>query len=201
MISEERLVDREKYSEAKLEANFLQASPAFLTANYQNTTHTNGSYTGNPDLAVTALFGNTTKFFVIRHAAFNSLEDTEYSITLPTSQGNISIPQMGRKLSLNGRDSKFHVTDYDIGGVNVLYSTAEIFTWKKYGDKRVLVVYGGPNEEHELAISDAGKADIVEGDDVKSQKKGGATVLHYKTSSERKVVKLENGVYVYLLGK
>lgn len=201
MISEERLVDREKYSEAKLEANFLQASPAFLTANYQNTTHTNGSYTGNPDLAVMALFGNTTKFFVIRHAAFNSLEDTEYSITLPTSQGNISIPQMGGKLSLNGRDSKFHVTDYDIGGVNVLYSTAEIFTWKKYGDKRVLVVYGGPNEEHELAISDAGKADIVEGDDVKSQKKGGATVLHYKTSSERKVVKLENGVYVYLLGK
>lgn len=201
MISEERLVDREKYSEAKLEANFLQASPAFLTADYQNTTHTNGSYTGNPDLAVTALFGNTTKFFVIRHAAFNSLEDTEYSITLPTSQGNISIPQMGGKLSLNGRDSKFHVTDYDIGGVNVLYSTAEIFTWKKYGDKRVLVVYGGPNEEHELAISDAGKADIVEGDDVKSQEKGGATVLHYKTSSERKVVKLENGVYVYLLGK
>lgn len=201
MISEERLVDREKYSEAKLEANFLQASPAFLTADYQNTTHTNGSYTGNPDLTVTALFGNTTKFFVIRHAAFNSLEDTEYSITLPTSQGNISIPQMGGKLSLNGRDSKFHVTDYDIGGVNVLYSTAEIFTWKKYGDKRVLVVYGGPNEEHELAISDAGKADIVEGDDIKSQKKGGATVLHYKTSSERKVVKLENGVYVYLLGK
>lgn len=201
VISEERLVDREKYSEAKLEANFLQASPAYLTAEYQNNTNTNGSYTDNSELAVTALFGNVTKFFVIRHAAFNSLENTDYSITLPASQGNISIPQLGGKLSLNGRDSKFHVTDYDLGGVNLLYSTAEIFTWKKYGDKRVLVVYGGPNEQHELAISDAGKAEVVEGSDVKSDKKGSATVLQFNTSPERRIVKLENGVFVYLLGK
>jgi hypothetical protein len=201
VISEERLVDREKYSEAKLEANFIQASPAYLTATYQNNTNVNGSYTGNADLAVTALYGNVTKFFVIRHAAFNSLEDTDYTITLPTSQGNLTIPQLGGKLSLNGRDSKFHVTDYDLGGVNLLYSTAEIFTWKKYGDKRVLVVYGGPNEEHELAVSDGGKADTIEGSDVKTETKNGATVLHYTTSPERRVVELENGLYVYLLGK
>jgi hypothetical protein len=201
VISEERLVDREKYSEAKLEANFIQASPAYLTAKYQNNTNVNGSYTGNADLAVTALYGNVTKFFVVRHAAFNSLEDTDYSITLPTSQGNISIPQLGGKLSLNGRDSKYHVTDYDLGGVNLLYSSAEIFTWKKYGDKTVLVVYGGPNEEHELAVSDAGKAETIEGSDVTISTKNGATVLHYTTSSERRIVKLENGLYVYLLGR
>ena len=41
VISEERLVDREKYSEAKLEANFIQASPAYLTAQYQNNTNIN----------------------------------------------------------------------------------------------------------------------------------------------------------------
>lgn len=152
-------------------------------------------------MAVTALYGNVTKFFVIRHAAFNSLESTDYKITLPTSQGNISIPQIDGELSLNGRDSKFHVTDYDLGGVNLLYSTAEIFTWKKYGDKRVLVVYGGPNEEHELAVSKGGKAETIEGSDVTTATKNGATVLHYTTSPERKVVKLENGLYVYLLGK
>jgi hypothetical protein len=201
VISEERLVDREKYSEAKLEANFIQASPDYLTATYQNNTNVNGSYTGNADLAVTALYGNVTKFFVIRHAAFNSLEDTDYTITLPTSQGNLSIPQLGGKLSLNGRDSKYHVTDYDLGGVNLLYSTAEIFTWKKYGDKRVLVVYGGPNEEHELAVSNGGKADTIEGSEVKTETKNGATVLHYTTSPERRVVELENGLYVYLLGE
>lgn len=200
VISEERLVDREKYSEAKLEANFIQASPAYLTVQYQNSTNVNGSYTGNADLAVTALYGNVTKFFVIRHAAFNSLENTDYTITLPTNSGNLTIPQLGGKLSLNGRDSKYHVTDYDLGGVNLLYSTAEIFTWKKYDDKRVLVVYGGPNEEHELAVSEGGNAETIEGSDVTTSTKSGATVIHFKTSTDRRVVKLENGLYVYLLG-
>ena len=201
VISEERLVDREKYSEAKLEANFIQASPAYLTAQYQNNTNINGSYTGNADLAVTALYGNVTKFFVIRHAAFNSLENTDYTITLPTNSGNLTIPQLGGKLSLNGRDSKYHVTDYDVGGINLLYSTAEIFTWKKYDDKRVLVVYGGPNEEHELAVSEGGKAETIEGSDVTTSIKNGATIVHFKTSTDRRVVKLENDLYVYLLGE
>ena len=68
VISEDRTVTREKYSEAKLEANFLQASPAYLTAIPQNNTNANGSYTDNPDIAVTALLGNQTKtnFFVVR---------------------------------------------------------------------------------------------------------------------------------------
>jgi hypothetical protein len=79
VISEDRQVSREKYSEAKLEANFLQASPAYLTAIPQNNTHANGSYTNNPEIAVTALLGNRTNFFVIRHAAYNSYESTQFS--------------------------------------------------------------------------------------------------------------------------
>ena len=201
VISEERLVDREKYSEAKLIANFLQASPAWLTAVSQNNHNANGSYTGNDALAVTAVLGNTTGFYVIRHAAYNSLDTTEYSITLPTSQGNITIPQLGGQLSLHGRDSKFHVADYNVGGVNLLYSSAEIFTWKQYGDKRVLVVYGGPGEEHELAVSNGGTARIVEGSGVKSQQRNGATVVQYQTSPNRQVVQLGCGLTVYLLDR
>lgn len=201
VIDEMRTVTREKYSEAKLEANFLQASPAYLTAIAQNNTNANGSYTGNPALTVTALLGgdNITDFFVIRHAAYNSLDTTDYTITLPTNKGNITIPQLGGTLSLHGRDSKFHVTDYDLGGVNLLYSTAEIFTWKKYGDKRVLVVYGGPGEEHELAISGGGHASAPAG--VKTAQKNGATVINYAVSSERKIVTLGCGLTIYLLDR
>lgn len=200
-ISEERLVDREKYSEAKLEANFLQASPAYLTGVYQNNTHPNGSYTGNDALTVTALFSNVTKFFVVRHANYSTLDSTEYSITLPTSKGNVSIPQLGGQLTLHGRDSKWHVTDYDVGGLTLLYSTAEIFTWKKYGDKRVLVVYGGPKEEHELAIANGGNARVVEGSGVRTSKKNGATVLNFQTSPKRRVVQLDCDLYVYVLDR
>lgn len=129
-ITELRTIERENYSELKLQAMFLQSSPAYLSAIPQNNTYANGSYTGNPKIATTALLGNKTNFFVIRHAAYNSLSTDEYKMNLPTSKRNVSIPQLGGSLSLIGRDSKFHVTDYDIGGINMLYSTAEIFTWR-----------------------------------------------------------------------
>lgn len=200
VIDELRGISREKYSEAKLEANFLQASPAFLTAVSQNNHHANASYTGNNDLATTALFGAVTKFFVIRHAAYNSLATTNYQFTFPTSKGNITVPQLGGSLSLHGRDSKWHVSDYDVGGLNLLYSTAEIFTWKKYGGQRVLVVYGGPGEEHELAVSNGGHAKTTTGSGIKTAIKNGATIINYKVGS-RKVVTLNCGLIIYLLGR
>lgn len=127
-ITEERLVTREKYSELKLEANFLRASgSAYLTAVPSNAT--NGSYVNTDALATTPLNGNKTNFYIVRHAAYNTLASTNYKLTVPTSAGNISIPQLSPTLTLNGRDSKIHVTDYDVGGINMLYSSAEIFTW------------------------------------------------------------------------
>lgn len=61
---------------------------------------------------------------------FNSTETTTYKLVLDGSSfGNITVPQLGGSLSLNGRDSKIHVSDYDLGGTTLLYSTAEIFTW------------------------------------------------------------------------
>ncbi|SMR58814.1 unnamed protein product [Zymoseptoria tritici ST99CH_1E4] len=201
VISEERLVGQEKYSQAKLLANFLQASPAYLTAAYQNNTYANGSYTGNSAIATTALFGEVTKFFVVRHAFFNTLESTDYTITLPTSQGNITIPQLGGSLTLHGRDSKVYATDYDVGGANLLYTTAEIFTWKQYGDTKVLILYGGPDETNEFAVSGCGGAKIAEGEDVKIEAKNEAIVVQYSSSSTRKVVEFDNGLWVYLLDR
>ncbi|KAF2145801.1 glycoside hydrolase family 35 protein [Aplosporella prunicola CBS 121167] len=200
VIKENRVIDREKYSELKLQGNFIQASPAYLTAVPANGT-TNGTFTGNPALTVTPLFGEKTNFFVIRHSAYNSLDSTSYRITLPTSAGNITVPQLNGTLSLNGRDSKFHVTDYDVGDYNLLYSTAEIFTQKKYDDKTVLVVYGGPEELHELAFSDATGAKLVEGSGVTIASKNGATVLNWKTTTSRRIVKVEDDLYVYILDR
>ena len=127
-ISEDRTVTREKFSEAKLEANFLKVSPAYLTANPSNSS-TNGSFVNTDAISTASLVGNVTSFYVVRQATYNTLASTDYRLIVPTSQGTISIPQLSDTLTLNGRDSKIHVTDYDIGGSTVLYSTAEIFTW------------------------------------------------------------------------
>jgi hypothetical protein len=201
VIKENRMVDREKYSEAKLEANFVEASPAYITATAGNLT--NSTYTTTTQLSVTPLFGNgsETNFYVLRHANYSDQTTVPYKLLLPTSQGDLTVPQLGGRLTLHGRDSKVHVSDYKVGGHNVLYSSAEIFTWKSYGDRTVLVVYGGPGEHHELAVSKGGEATIVEGSGVKTGKKSGATVLNWETSSSRRIVKLGCGLHIYILGK
>ena len=128
VIAEDRTVSREKYSEAKLEANFLMASPAYLTA-VPTMNGTNGSFVNTNLIATTPLKSNLTGFYVVRHAYYNSTASTNYRLNIATSQGSVSIPQLSSTLTLNGRDSKIHVTDYDMNGWNLLYSSAEIFTW------------------------------------------------------------------------
>ena len=131
-ITEARLVSREKYSEVKLEANFLKVSPAYLTATAEQTT--NGAYVNTKAIATSRLTsklnnGKTTAFYVVRQARYNSLSSQNYRLQVSTSAGHFDIPQHSKTLTINGRDSKIHVTDYDLGGINLVYSTAEIFTW------------------------------------------------------------------------
>ena len=131
-ITEARLVSREKYSEAKLEANFLKVSPAYLTATAEQTT--NGTYVNTKAIATSRLTsklsnGKTTAFYVVRQARYNSLSSQKYRLQVSTSAGQFDIPRYSETLTINGRDSKIHVTDYDLGGINLVYSTAEIFTW------------------------------------------------------------------------
>lgn len=139
-------------------------------------------------------------FYVVRHADYRTTTSASYKLKLKTSVGEVTIPQLGGSLTLHGRDSKIHVVDYPVGKFKLLYSTAEVFTWKDFGDKTVLVVYGGPDEVHEVAVKGDVKGKVVEGDDVKLEKKKGANVLHFKTSSKRRVVQF-GSLHIYILGK
>jgi hypothetical protein len=200
-IREDRQVDREKYSELKLQANFLKVSPAYLTASRGNASDV--TWTTSSDLTVTPASGeNNSKFYFLRHSQYNSLASTSYKLNIPTTAfGNITVPQTnGTSLTLNGRDSKVHVSDYDIGGATLVYSTAEIFTWHKYEDKTVLIVYGGPGETHELVLAVTG-LEMLEGD-VKSMSTRGYTLLNFQADGTRKVAKIgvgSNFIYVYML--
>ncbi|KAI3390459.1 hypothetical protein diail_9576 [Diaporthe ilicicola] len=185
-IRENRGIDREKYSEVKLEAHFLQASAAYLTAIPQNVTR--DEIVSTPDLQVVPVVGNTTRFYVVRHADYASLNTTYYTLTLPTSAGNISVPMMGGQLSLHGRDSKIHVTDYDVGGFNLIYSSAEIFTWKQYGNKTLLILYGGDNEEHEFAVPSSLGTPLFEQSNATTSRYGSMTAIHWHVREARQIV-------------
>ncbi|PGH09195.1 hypothetical protein AJ79_05724 [Helicocarpus griseus UAMH5409] len=193
-IAEDRNITREKYSELKLIGNFMKVSPTFLNAVPGNLSTTD--FTDTPELTVTPLIGRLSKssFFVLRHTDYASLESTTYKLKLPTSVGELTIPQLGGSLTLNGRDSKFHVTDYDVAGTNILYSTAEIFTWKKFGKRKVLVVYGGEGERHELAVSISSDPSLVQGSSEGFAIKlvDDYAVINWETVPERRIVAVED---------
>lgn len=180
-------------------ANFLHASPALASAvpGYNSS----GVYTDSKAITTTPLFGNKTNFYVTRQTKYNTMASNGYKLKVQTSAGNLTLPQLGGRLSINGRDSKIHVTDYDVGGFNLLYSTAEIFTWKKYGSRIVLVVYGGPNEQHELAVSKTSGATSVEGSGVKFATRNGNTILNWHTDAKRRVVRIGSEFYIVIVSR
>lgn len=188
-IRENRGIDREKYSEAKIEAHFLRVSEAYLTAIPQNATST--EFVSTPELRVVPIVGDKTRFYVVRHTDYTSLNRTSYRLNLPTSAGNISVPLLGGDLSLHGRDSKIHITDHDVGGTSLIYSSAEIFTWKTYGNKTLLILYGGGGEEHEFAVpSSLGKPQF-EGSNATTRAYGSFRAVHWLVQERRQVVHFE----------
>lgn len=219
VIAEDRTIQREKYSEAKLEANFLVASPAYLTATTQGNA-TNDTFASSGAIAVTQMKSNVTSFYVVRHADYASNDSTPYKLTVETSKGNTTIPQLSKTLTLNGRDSKIHVVDYDLNGTDLLYSSGEIFTWKAYGSKKVLVLYGGLNETHELAFVTSDTAKVIEGgsanetsdgratsrrstglDGVTTKSANGVLIINWTVQPTRRVVQVGKDIFVYLLDR
>ncbi|KAA8570622.1 hypothetical protein EYC84_000021 [Monilinia fructicola] len=170
-ITENRELTREKYSELKLEANFLKVSPAYLTATVKSAVI--GTYTNSSTLITTPLFGNgtATNFYVVRHADYQTLSLANYKLNLKTSQGDLTIPQLKGSLTLS-----------------------------EFDDKTALVVYGGPNEAHELAVVTKSSAQIVEGSGITTKSTNGSTILNWETSATRRVVKV-GSVFVYILDR
>ncbi|KAK6849720.1 beta-galactosidase [Apiospora arundinis] len=205
VIKEDRTITREKYSELKLEANFMVVSPSYLTA----TPAVNATqiYSDNSDIAITPMINNSTasgSFFVVRHTDYTSLASTSYKLTLPTSQGSLVIPQTNHSLTLNGRDSKIMVTDYDVQGTTLLYSTAEIFTHQSMANgKKVLILYYGPNEFNEFAIKKpAPHFRVIEGGTELSRFESGSRslVLGWPASTTRTIVEVSD-LTIYLLDR
>lgn len=199
-IAEDRQVNREKYSELKLQANFLQVSPAYQTSMPSEGTF--GIFTNTSELVTTELAPSESggTFYIVRHSDWTSQETAKYTLRITSTGRNLTIPQLGGSLSLPGRDSKIHVVDYDVGGVKLHYSSAEIFTWKKSSTKTVLIMYGGMDETHEFAVSSGlGLPSGVEGDGVRSAQQYGSTVVQWDVQSSRRVVHFGETLEVHLL--
>ena len=154
---------------------------------------------------ITPLVGNSTKtaYYVVRQSDYTSTASISYNWKVNTSKGTFDVPQNGDSLSLFGRDSKIHVVDYNISDVNIIYSTTEIFTWKKFETKKVLFVYGEQGESHEMLVDSeaSSSAKLSEGksSDLKLSEEDGTTRINWKISFDRHVVTFDD-MDIYFLG-
>lgn len=199
-IAEDRQITREKYSELKLQANFLQASPEYLIS--QPSEGTFGLYTNTSALATTLLSGSEQNgsFYIVRHADWTSNATVTYQLHVVANRQNITLPQLGGALSLVGRDSKVHVTDYNIGSMRLHYSTAEVFTWKRSMSKTVLILYDGAGETHEFAVAEAlGLPSSIEGNGITSTAIARSVVVQWDVQPARRAVHFGSTLEVHLL--
>ncbi|KAK2608465.1 hypothetical protein QQS21_003035 [Conoideocrella luteorostrata] len=200
-IRENRVIDREKYSEVKLEAQFMKVSPGYITASVGPASTT--LYSNNAGITITPLTGNKTgNFFIARQTDYAATGTVSYTLKLPTANGTLTIPQRGGTLSLHGRDSKIHLTDYPVGDYTLLYTTAEVLTWKKYADKTVLILYGGPDELHEFAVDTTSgvKVTQVDGSSITSHAQSLSTIVQWKTGPKRQFIQVGD-MAIYLLDR
>ncbi|KAK4229542.1 glycoside hydrolase [Podospora fimiseda] len=193
-IAEDRTVAREKYSELKLEANFLKVSPGYLET-YPDPNVSVGVYSENTNLAVTRLFGINGGFYVVRNNDYSSKNTLSYNLRVSTSQGDYLVPTNGKSLALYGRDSKIYVTDYPIGFHTLIHCTAEIFTWKSYHDKTVVVLYGEVGESHELSLAsplDVASRVASPGVNIVTNRSDIAALVSWDTTLYRQYARIDN---------
>ncbi|KAF8467702.1 glycoside hydrolase superfamily [Kalaharituber pfeilii] len=192
-IKEAREITRQKYNEIKLQVRLLMSSPAYLTS-VPASAPKNETWTNNSNLWVTRVADTESK------TSFCGVQ-----AQVPTFLGDVSVAQLGnKKLTLNGRDSKIHLTDYKVGKHDLLYSSGELFTWKVFERTPIAVFYGGAGETHETVfkVKPGTQYTILEGERGVNtiSNKNGLLIINYETNGQT-VVSIGANLIVYLVDR
>ncbi|HEY4093397.1 MAG TPA: beta-galactosidase [Luteibacter sp.] len=108
-----------------------------------------------------------TRFYILRHAeAADTTNDTTHLTLSLRGMGDVRIPQApGTVIRVNGRDSKVFLADYAFGQQDLAYSTSELLTQLRSGDRDIAVFYGRHGEDGEtvLRYPDQPDVEVIEG--------------------------------------
>ena len=79
--------------------------------------------------------------------------NVSFTLTVPTSQGTLTLPRTTEGIALHGRQGKVIITDYAFGAHgSVLYTTAAVFFAGTIGARDVLFLHGFADQTHEFAL-------------------------------------------------
>ncbi|KAF2110271.1 glycoside hydrolase superfamily [Lophiotrema nucula] len=140
---------------------------------------------------------NQGRFYLAENNVTSSRAVTNFALTVNTSAGKVTIPS----LQLNGRESRWVVTDYPIGKATLLYSSAPILTYGVF-DQPVVVFYLKEGQVGEFAFRSLGNTTFETygaKSDIKSKKNANGTSFSYTQGKGASVVKFSSGVIAYLL--
>ena len=82
---------------------------------------------------------------------------------------------------------------------SVISMLIEGFSRHSYGNKTVLILYGGAGETHEVAVKGVSTSQIVEGSGVATKVINGSLILKWQVTPNRKVVRVAENLFIYLL--
>ncbi|KIJ53974.1 glycoside hydrolase family 35 protein [Sphaerobolus stellatus SS14] len=143
-----------KFDEIKRQALFLRSSPEFRKTDWIGNSSA-GAVGINNVAAFATLLRNPdsgTGFYITRQNDSTSTANIAFTLSVSTSKGSMTLPQVSSSIELNGRQSKVIVTDYSFGSSKLLYSTASIFFAGKIGSQNVLFLFGDSDQSHEIAL-------------------------------------------------
>ncbi|KAG8680861.1 hypothetical protein FRC08_015999 [Ceratobasidium sp. 394] len=121
-ISEDRSLTP-KFSEIKLQALFLHASPNY---HFAGRIGTGTGFTNSDQIFTTNLATlSGQSFYIVRQTTNSNTNRVEFKLKVNTKAGDLTIPQYGGSMALDGRESKILVTEYPFGRSVLRYTTAE----------------------------------------------------------------------------
>ncbi|KAG4436423.1 hypothetical protein IFR05_008097 [Cadophora sp. M221] len=201
-ISESRAIG-DKYHETKLFAQFLRVARDLTKVDLIS----NGTFFASDPAIYTSELRNpdtNAGFYVTIHASSPSKELTPFKLNISTSLGNITIPQYGTDIVLNGRESKIIVTDFSLGKQRLIYSTVEVLTVSNQDQEPLLFLWLPATESGEFLLSGVKSASLLKRtgcSDFQVRKTSDGLVVSYKQLQGTCVVKFNNGYRVVLIDR
>ncbi|KAL1744295.1 glycoside hydrolase superfamily [Schizophyllum fasciatum] len=167
----------DKYSELKLQSLFLRSTPDFYNTDFiSNAT----SLTTSPDGIFATWLKNPdtgASFFITRQANVSWSDNKSYRLHAE----DVTLPQLGGELTLNGQDSRVIVKDLIVGASTLLYSTAHILASTVMDETDVLVIYADPGETVELAFATTGAVMLDTELTAKTNITASSAILNFQT--------------------
>ncbi|MFI1030170.1 beta-galactosidase [Streptomyces sp. NPDC020951] len=103
-----------------------------------------------------------TQFFAVRHADTRVKDKDETTLSLKGADGDYPrVPQRGT-ITVDGRDAKLLVAGYDLSeSQRLVYSTSEIMTHARIGDRDVALLYGRAGDGGETVLRYAARPEVT----------------------------------------